>query len=134
MKNYLTTVLLLFCFSIVSIGQTSFGFRTGLNLNTILGDEEQGQDYSANTGFHIGIAFNRNFTDIWGIRAELLYNQKGGINSYDGQSTVLLRDRNDRAIIHNGNAEISLRLNNIYVDLPISGYACLLYTSPSPRD
>ena len=122
MKNYLITALLIFCFSITAIGQTSFGFRTGMNLNTLVGDLEEGETYENNTGFHIGIAFNRNFTDIWGVRAELLYSQKGTSNKYDGNSSIILRDRNQRAITHSGNTNVNLTITNSYIDFPITGF------------
>jgi len=60
------------------------------------------------TGFHIGLAFNQQFTDIWGVRGELVFSQKGFSNTYDGNSSVILLDRNDRAITHSGIADIDL--------------------------
>jgi len=124
MKNYIISTLLIFCFSITAIGQTSFGLRTGLNFNTLLSDDlEEGEGYGMNTGFHIGFAFNRQFTDIWGARAEFVFSQKGFSNAYDGTSSVLLRDRNDRAIAHSGIADINISVSNVYLDFPISGYA-----------
>jgi len=124
MKNYIISTLLIFCFSITAIGQTSFGLRTGLNFNTLLSDDlEEGENFGTNTGFHIGLAFNRQFTDIWGVRAELVYSQKGGRYAYDGISSAVFKDRNDRAITHSGVSDIDLSVNNSYLDIPLSGYA-----------
>jgi len=123
MKNNILFTLLLICFSMSASAQVSFGFRTGLNFNTLLSDElEEGEVFGTNTGFHIGLAFNRQFTDIWGVRAELVYSQKGGTYAYDGTSSAVFRDRNDRAITHSGLSDIDLSVNNSYVDIPLSGY------------
>lgn len=122
MKNFIISTLLIFCFSMTAFAQTSFGFRTGLNFNTFLGELEENEAFGTNTGFHIGLAFNQQFTDIWGVRAELVYSQKGVSNTYDGTSSVILRDRIDRAIMHSGMSDINLSVTNTYVDLPLSGY------------
>ena len=123
MKNFIISALLISCFSMTASAQTSFGFRTGLNFNTFLGELEEGESFGTNTGFHIGLAFNRQFTDIWGVRAELVFSQKGTSNTYEGNSSVILLDEgNNRSITHSGLADINLSVTNTYVDLPLSGY------------
>ena len=104
--------------------QNSFGFRAGMNLNRLIGDTEPGEVYESSTGFHIGLGLGRNFTDIWGVRGELVYSQKGGLINFDGDS-FLTFDRGERKITHTGTRNASLTVNNTHIDLPITGFGRL---------
>lgn len=116
-------VLLVACaFCVSMIAQNSFGFRTGMNYNTNLTDNlEEGEAFDYNSGFHIGFSFSRNFTDIWGARAEFLYLQKGFRNSFDGASHLTL-ERGERRITHTGIRTTEITLTNSHIDLPITGF------------
>ena len=108
----------LFCVSINA--QNSFGFRTGMNYNTNLTDNlEDGEAFDYTSGFHIGFSFSRNFTDIWGARAEFLYNQKGTRNSFNGASYLTL-ERGDRRITHTGMRTTEITVTNSHIDFPIT--------------
>ncbi len=122
MEKFIILISLIFFLSINAFAQTSFGFRTGLNFNTLLGELEEGEAFEINNGFHIGFAFNRQFTDIWGARAELVYIKKGFNDIYNGSSSVVFRDRNDRRITHSGIADIKIVTANTYLNVPISAY------------
>lgn len=104
--------------------QTSFGFRAGMNFNQFVGELEPGETYDSNTGFHIGLGLSRNFTDIWGIRGELVYSQKGGQVSFDGDSFLTL-NRGTRKITHAGTRTTTLSVTNTHLDLPIVGFGRL---------
>ena len=111
------------CLSFQLISQTnSYGFRAGMNVNTIkTSDLEQNEAYDYNTGFHIGFAFSRNFTDIWGARAEFLYIQKGAKNTFEGSSFLVLK-RGERDIAHTGMRKTALTISNSYIDFPLTGF------------
>ena len=81
--SFLSIVFLL-CFLPLAQAQFSGGFVAGLNFATINGPSEMdanGQsldNYSYRTSFHLGGRFNYMFNEILGVRAEILYSQKGG--------------------------------------------------------
>jgi len=58
------------------------GFKTGMTISKIDGPSEQasGTDLESNTttgGFMVGAIIGYKFTDLAGVKFELLYNQKG---------------------------------------------------------
>ncbi|MEL6276676.1 MAG: outer membrane beta-barrel protein, partial [Bacteroidota bacterium] len=59
----------------------SGGFKAGLNFNTFDGPlEDNGagtEVFNSTTGFHIGATFAYGFTDLFGLKADLMYSQKG---------------------------------------------------------
>jgi hypothetical protein len=63
----------------------SGGFRAGLNFISFDGDQEMSADgsvtfeeFTQTTGFHVGATFAFAFTDLVGVKADLMYSQKGG--------------------------------------------------------
>ncbi len=125
MKYFLLTPLFVFFFSINSIfaQELSYGFRAGLNFSTLDGPLEVGETYDYQTGFHLGVGFGWWFTDIWGVRGELLYNQKGVKRAFEGESFVNLISQTGERITFTGNRDIFVNSNNVYIDLPITGIA-----------
>lgn len=124
MYKIVVTTFLSFLFFTGAFAQTSFGFRTGLSFASFEGELEPGETYESDNGFHIGLGFSRNFTDIWGVRGELVYSQKGGLIKYDGDSFLTL-NRGDRKINTLGNRNMTLSVNNTHIDLPITGFGRL---------
>ena len=108
----------------------SAGFRAGLNFTTVSGPSEvnaMGQnleDFEFTNGFHIGAVGNLRFTDIFSLRAELLYSQKGGVYNYVGDSYWEFRPTDgSTAFIATGNRETTLEITNSYIDIPVMGVA-----------
>jgi len=105
----------------------SYGFRVGLNQSTFLADKENdssgntAESFSFNSGFHVGGGVRIEFTEIFGIRAELLFTQTGTKQTYEGNSFLIFRDGNDR-VLTTGNKEYSLNISNAYIDFPILAY------------
>ena len=55
-------------------GEFSGGFKAGLNFNNFIGPEESADEvFATNTGFHIGASFVYSVTDLFGLKAELMY-------------------------------------------------------------
>lgn len=124
MYKIIAVLVLSLSFLVGATAQTSFGFRTGMNFNQFVGDLEPGETYSSKTGFHIGLGVSKNFTDIWGVRGELVYSQKGGQVDFDGDSFFTF-DRGDRKITHQGVRSTRLTVRNSHLDLPIVGFGRL---------
>jgi hypothetical protein len=101
----------------------SYGFRAGINRYAIDGPLEEGESLDLNSGFHIGFGFGTWFTDIWGVRAELLYNQKGVKYAYNGTSYVFLEDQNQRPLTFTGNRDMSVNISSSYIDVPLMVFA-----------
>jgi hypothetical protein len=106
--------------------QLSGGFRAGLNFNTISGDQEMQdgvtyEEFSRNTGFHVGATFAYAFTDLVGMKADLMYSQKGGEIQFNGPSYFFLYDDNTRQRF-TGDLVSDRDVVNSYIDVPLTGY------------
>lgn len=107
-------------------GQFSGGFVAGLNFATINGPSETNangealDNFSFRTSFHLGGRFNYLFNEVLGVRAEILYSQKGGRYNYDGDSYwVFLTEKEDVYVYASGTRSTTLSINNSYFDLPL---------------
>ncbi|MEO1262688.1 MAG: outer membrane beta-barrel protein [Bacteroidota bacterium] len=125
-KNFLAILFISITFS-MSAQEISFGFRAGLNFNRFIADSEtvgseELEDFTNNTGFHVGAMFTWEATELMGLRAELLYNQKGGRRSYDGPSYLVLSSTSGNTIITTGNRDQNLNVTSSYIDIPVTGY------------
>lgn len=123
----LVIALLLALPTISKAQELSYGFRVGLNTSTILGDKEQNasgsdlESFSFNTGFHVGGGVKIEITDLFGIRTEFLFTQKGTKRTFEGDSYLIFRDGDER-IFTTGNKTVSLNISNAYIDFPILAY------------
>ncbi len=107
----------------------SGGFKAGLNFSNFDGPLEAGltgeelETFEYTTGFHIGAIFGLAFTDRFGLKAELMYNQKGAEIRYDGPSYFIFYDNGGRSEALNGNRRSTVDITNSYIDIPVMGYA-----------
>lgn len=107
----------------------SGGFKAGLNFSNFDAPSEvdlNGQEleaYEYTTGFHIGAIFGLAFTDRFGLKGELMYNQKGAEVLYDGPSYFFFYDNSGRPDVLLGNRRSSVDVTNSYIDVPLMGYA-----------
>ena len=94
-------VLFLGCLLTVTTAtaQLSYGFRAGLSFAEISGDSETDdagnalEEFKFANGFHIGFSLNYAFTDLFGVRGELLFTQRGTKYTFDGDSYYFLARR-----------------------------------------
>lgn len=120
--------LLLLALASTGIAQDfSGGFKAGLNFNNIDGPAEMsaGQEletFSTTTGFHIGATFALAFTDLFGVKADLMYSQKGTEINYDGPSYLRLYTTSGEASTLIGNRRSQLDITNSYIDIPLMAY------------
>lgn len=101
--------------------ELSYGFRVGLNVSSLSGDTEPGESYSTNTGFHVGGGVRVEITDLFGIRSEIVFTQKGTKRTFAGDGPFVFRGPNGK-ILTNGNKSVSLNIANAYLDIPIMAY------------
>ena len=85
-----------------------------------------GQDlesYSYTSGFHVGVNFNVNLTDYFGLRAEVIYGQKGAEYDFSGQSFMpFYQVDGSGALIGSGTRNARVSITNTYIDLPVSAF------------
>jgi hypothetical protein len=127
--------LLLVCGSAALFAQGyNIGIRAGLGQNTFLGTTEPNatENYKLAGGFHFGINFQWNFTDVIGIRSEIVYNQTGSsyeFSSDDGYylyrklvTGTLALDLSPRAEwpLLRDKKVVELTYSNSYLQLPIT--------------
>jgi hypothetical protein len=105
----------------------SGGFKAGLNFSNIDGPAEMSngrevETFSTTTGFHIGATFALAFTDLVGVKADLMYSQKGTEISYEGPSYLRLYTVNGDASTVFGSQRSQLDITNSYIDIPLMAY------------
>jgi hypothetical protein len=109
----------------------SAGFRAGLNFATISGPLEMDdngnelEEFSYKSGFHLGGMVNVKFNDVFSLRAELAYSQKGTEYNYLGTSYWIFDTANESNVYATGTRNTTLTVNNSYLDFPITAVARL---------
>ncbi len=119
---------ILFCLSLGFTclqAQLGLGFKAGLSYMELDGPLERTADevleeYTLSSGFQIGVVFDYAFTDLVGLRAELLFSQKGGRYKYDGDGYFFISPAN--LVVARGDKLIQLDIVNTYIDIPITAY------------
>ncbi len=105
-----------------------FGFRAGANYSRIEGPSEVSPDgknletFKNTGGFHIGALFNYQFTDLVGLRAELVYTQRGVKYEYNGPSYFILRKPPSSFVPIEGTRLQTLKVTNAFIDIPLEAY------------
>lgn len=112
--------IILFCSIHVSNAQT-FGVKAGLNYSTFLGPTETGvnEKYGFSNGFHFGLSYDYDVTDLFSIRTELFYIQTGSTYSFEGDSYYIIR-QSDKTTFEQGTLEFyDLNISNAYISIPV---------------
>jgi hypothetical protein len=120
-------IAILFLFRICSSLQaqeTHLGLRIGINNSIMSGPTEAAGKFASQSGFHIGPTYSYAFSDLMGIRGELLFSQKGSRYEYNGPSYFTIR-KNTEFITTTGTRTMRMSINNNYIDLPIMFYTLL---------
>ena len=131
-RNFFIFLVILFLLPIASNAQsTAYGFRVGLNVSTISTsdleaiNDTDAESYATNSGFHVGGGVKVKFTDLFGLRAELLFSQKGTKYNFEGESFQIFLADNGNKILANGSKTLSLNITNAYIDIPVVAYGRL---------
>ena len=131
MKKILITTLLFCSFYIQNLSaqaQTlTYGFKTGLTLSQFDGPSEMngGQALESNAnanGFLVGAIFRYWFTDLVGLKWELLYAQRGSDYTFDGPGFQRFPTQSGTTLDLTGNQQVNLSISNAYVDIPVLLY------------
>lgn len=127
--NRLLLAFFALCFSATVFAQEmSYGFKAGLNFNTFQGDAETDdagnelEEFTSNTGFHVGATFTYAATELMGVRGEFLFSQKGGRRTYEGPSYYFLYDLDENRQTITGNRRFDVNVNQAYLEIPVMGY------------
>jgi len=127
--KYINLLLILLLPILSSAQGVSGGVRIGLNLNSFSGPSEvdatgnELETFDNNTGFLVGGMINVGITDLFGVRAELQFSQKGGRKLFDGESRTIFNPDSGNEIQVRGNRKTVIRVNNSYIDIPVM--ACI---------
>ena len=73
-------------------------------------------------GFLVGALFRYWFTDLVGVKWELLYSQKGTDYNFNGAGYQILPTETGSILNLNGNQRINLNISNAYFDIPVLVY------------
>ncbi|NBC08981.1 MAG: outer membrane beta-barrel protein [Bacteroidetes bacterium] len=119
--------LLLGLYTPLAAQEFSGGFKAGLNFVTFDGPLETGagdvelESFGNSTNFHIGAIANLRFTDIFRMRAELLYTQKGGIINFNDQSSywLFVPTGEDPPFSVDAQRTSVLEVTNTYLEIPV---------------
>ncbi|MCX8211451.1 MAG: outer membrane beta-barrel protein [Lewinella sp.] len=141
MRKLILAAFLLSTFSPLIAQEFSGGFRAGLNFNSLDGDQEMSadesitfEDFTKTTGFHIAATFALGFTDLFGIKANLMYNQKGGQSNYrqnpdQGNGIgipsyfyLYAGEDDTQGTVNFGRLNGEIDVVNSYIDIPITAY------------
>jgi len=113
------------CMSTMVYGQEyHLGLRIGLNYSQFDGPLEENASFGTAPGFHIGPVFSYAFSDIMGLRGELIFSQKGSQFDYSGPSYFTIRKNSDY-ITTTGTRTMKSVINNNYLDVPLMFYTLL---------
>jgi hypothetical protein len=125
----LTAAMLLFSWSLSAQNSFYGGFKAGMNFATIDGPLDLGnngeelESYSYTTGFHVGVNFNLNVTDYFGLRGEVIYGQKGAEYDFSGQSFMPFYRVDEMGnLMASGTRNTRISITNTYLDLPVSAF------------
>lgn len=131
MRHFLLLILPLVFSLSLSAQEFSGGFRAGLNFISFSGDQEMSsltdatyETFNRTTGFHVGATFALAFTDLVGIKADLMYSQKGGEIRYEGPSYFYLYTNQDdlEGSVIFGDRNSEYNIINSFIDIPLTAY------------
>lgn len=117
-----TLVLILFLTTIITLNAQDYnlGIRAGLNYSKFSGTLEQGEENSFSGGFHFGLNFAYNFTDLFAINTGLFYVQNGNKQHFDGDSYYIFRLDDGNKLYEKGKSVIDMDVSNAYISIPLT--------------
>ncbi len=122
-RIFLVLTVTALAFTAHAQNEFSGGFKAGLNFSTTDGPTETDDEtFTYNTGFHIGATFIYSITDIFGVKGEFMYSQKGTKYEYNGPSYFTFYTTNGTQIFATGNRRVDISVSNSYIDIPVMAY------------
>lgn len=127
-RLFITTLIFAVGITTAKAQEVTPAFKAGLNISKFSGPFEMDSNnkelekFSVATGFHLAGGVNVRFTDLFGMRAELMYSQKGVEYTFDGDSYWIFYPTEETQIYSTGTRSRVLSITNTYFDLPVIGY------------
>jgi len=118
MKLLKALVVFFVLLSCSSLQAQTFGVRAGLNYSTFNGPTLPGESFGFSNGFHFGLNYSFDFTDVFSLRTELLYVQKGTKYNYEGPGYYAIHQVTP-SVFEYGDYEYFLNISNAYISIPI---------------
>lgn len=117
----LALLLCLCSFTLMLSAQHRFGVRAGINYSRFSGELEINESYSFASGFHFGFNYTYQFTPVIGLRAELLYLQKGTKRDFedDNAFNVVIPISTPR-FVEEGKVDFFINYSHTYFSIPIT--------------
>ena len=115
-------------FATIMMAQSfNIGVRAGLNYSTFKGplEESINEDYAVSSGFHFGLNYTQNFSDVFSVRLEVLYVQNGAKKSFGGEGTesfYKIPIPSSEDIIERGRLDYDLDISNAYISFPVTAH------------
>ncbi len=113
--------------AIVMAQSFNIGVRAGLNYGTFRGplEESINEEYGVSGGFHFGLNYAQNLSDIFSIRLEVLYIQNGSKQSFGGEGTesfYKIPIPNGSDVVERGQLDFDLDISNAYISFPLTAH------------
>lgn len=112
-----------------SQGTVYGGFKAGINFSNFDGPSimdangNELENFKYSTGFHFGTSVNFNVTDYFGLRAEIIYGQKGTEYDFNGASFLpFYLENQDGFLVATGNRNAIFTVTNTYLEFPVSAF------------
>lgn len=128
LRYLLVCFFVLAALSQVTAQEIGYGFRAGLSYAKFIGDSEIADDgselesFSFASGFHIGFTLNYKVTDLFGVRGEIMFTQKGTEYNYEGESWFILGRGTTPTTRILGVRMQELNISTASIEIPISAY------------
>jgi Outer membrane protein beta-barrel domain len=130
MNRFFTLLIFLCVFTQLSNAQEmGYGIRVGINFNKLNAPSEMDADgnvletHDFNTGFHVGGAIIFKFTDLFGLKTEFLFSQKGMKYKYEGPSFQFFTEElSGNQVKSTGDRLYRMTVTNSYIEFPITAY------------
>ena len=124
MKFIKLLLVVIIAFTMNSSQAQTFGVRAGLNYSKFLGPSVSNQNaeevFSYSNGFHFGLSYAYDFTDLFSLRSEIVYIQNGSKYEFDGESFYVIRDaQRNINTFEKGEIDYDLNISNAYISIPI---------------
>ena len=105
----------------------NIGVRAGLNYSTFRGPVEKSinEEFGTSSGFHFGLNYAQNITDIFSVRLEVLYIKNGSKQSFGGAGTesfYKIPISTGEDVIEKGRLDYNLDISNAYISFTITAH------------
>lgn len=113
-RSFFTVLFALIC--TLGFSQVSFNVKAGLNLSSYIGENSDNSKFKP--GVRLGVGMEYQFNEMVALQPSLFFSQKGAKYSGDYKGNI-------------ADADADVKINQLYLELPISGKSRALLP-PSP--